>query len=302
MYMSNKRILVVVVTYNPHEWVNRCFGSLRISKMEVDALVVDNNSTDGGVSEIQEKYPEVRIYRSKKNLGFGQANNVGLKYAVENGYDYVYLLNQDAWILPDTLQTLVSVAEKHEEYGILSPIQLEKDEKTYESLFYKYVICSDDLRCSLHERIFNVEKLEEVYDISFAMAAHWLVTKRCLQTVGGFSPTFFHYGEDNNYIHRVFFHGFKLGLVPFAKAVHDSGMKSIKELRDSAHYRIYNSELVYLSNPNTEYLIKNSIKSFIVKGIVEKDATYLRNAWLLYKNRSVIIENRNKSKTRAPFL
>ncbi len=300
--MSNKRILVVVVTYNPHEWVNRCFGSLRISKMEVDALVVDNNSTDGGVSEIQEKYPEVRIYRSKKNLGFGQANNVGLKYAVENGYDYVYLLNQDAWILPDTLQTLVSVAEKHEEYGILSPIQLEKDEKTYESLFYKYVICSDDLRCSLHERIFNVEKLEEVYDISFAMAAHWLVTKRCLQTVGGFSPTFFHYGEDNNYIHRVFFHGFKLGLVPFAKAVHDSGMKSIKELRDSAHYRIYNSELVYLSNPNTEYLIKNSIKSFIVKGIVEKDATYLRNAWLLYKNRSVIIENRNKSKTRAPFL
>ena len=270
--------------------------------MEVDALVVDNNSTDGGVSEIQEKYPEVRIYRSKKNLGFGQANNVGLKYAVENGYDYVYLLNQDAWILPDTLQTLVSVAEKHEEYGILSPLQLEKDEKTYESLFYKYVICSDDLRCSLHERLFNVEKLEEVYDISFAMAAHWLVTKRCLQTVGGFSPTFFHYGEDNNYIHRVFFHGFKLGLVPFAKAVHDSGMKSIKELRDSAHYRIYNSELVYLSNPNTEYLIKNSIKSYIVKGIVEKDATYQRNAWLLYKNRSVIIENRNKSKTRAPFL
>lgn len=270
--------------------------------MEVDALVVDNNSTDGGVSEIQEKYPEVRIYRSKKNLGFGQANNVGLKYAVENGYDYVYLLNQDAWILPDTLQTLVSVAEKHEEYGILSPMQLEKDEKTYESLFYKYVICSDDLRCSLHERIFNVEELEDVYDISFAMAAHWLVTKRCLQTVGGFSPTFFHYGEDNNYIHRAFFHGFKLGLVPFAKAVHDSGMKSIKELRDSAHYRIYNSELVYLSNPNTEYLIKNSIKSFIVKGIVEKDATYLRNAWLLYKNRSAIIENRNKSKTKAPFL
>lgn len=300
--MSNKRILVVVVTYNPHEWVNRCFGSLRTSKMEVDVLVIDNNSTDGGVCEIQEKYPEVRIYRSKKNLGFGQANNVGLKYAVENGYDYVYLLNQDAWILPNTLQTLVSVAEKHEEYGILSPMQLEKDEKTYESLFYKYVICSDDLRSSLHERLFNVEKLEEVYDISFAMAAHWLMTKRCLQTVGGFSPTFFHYGEDNNYIHRVFFHGFKLGLVPFAKAVHDSGMKSIKELRDSAYYRIYNSELVYLSNPNTEYLIKNSIKSFIVKGIVEKDVTYLKNAWLLYKNRGVIIENRNKSKTRAPFL
>lgn len=300
--MSKKRILVVVVTYNPHEWVNRCFGSLRTSVMNVDALVVDNNSTDGGVMEIQEKYPEVMIYRSRKNLGFGQANNVGLRYALEKGYDYVYLLNQDAWVLSDTLQTLVSVAEKHDEYGILSPMQLEKDEKTYESLFYKYVICSDNLRCSLHEKLYNVDTLEEVYDIPFAMAAHWLVTKRCLQTVGGFSPTFFHYGEDNNYIHRVFFHGFKLGLVPYAKAVHDSGMKSVKELRDSAHYRIYNSELVYLSNPNTDYLIKNSIKSFIIKGIVEKDAAYLRNAWLLYKNRGVIIENRNISKKRSSFL
>lgn len=300
--MSKKRILVVVVTYNPHEWVNRCFGSLRTSVMNVDALVVDNNSTDGGVMEIQEKYPEVMIYRSRKNLGFGQANNVGLRYALEKGYDYVYLLNQDAWVLSDTLQTLVSVAEKHDEYGILSPMQLEKDEKTYESLFYKYVICSDNLRCSLHEKLYNVDTLEEVYDIPFAMAAHWLVTKRCLQTVGGFSPTFFHYGEDNNYIHRVFFHGFKLGLVPYAKAVHDSGMKSVKVLRDSAHYRIYNSELVYLSNPNTDYLIKNSIKSFIIKGIVEKDAAYLRNAWLLYKNRGVIIENRNISKKRSSFL
>lgn len=300
--MSKKRILVVVVTYNPHEWVNRCFGSLRTSVMNVDALVVDNNSTDGGVMEIQEKYPEVMIYRSRKNLGFGQANNVGLRYALEKGYDYVYLLNQDAWVLSDTLQTLVSVAEKHDEYGILSPMQLEKDEKTYESLFYKYVICSDNLRCSLHEKLYNVDTLEEVYDIPFAMAAHWLVTKRCLQTVGGFSPTFFHYGEDNNYIHRVFFHGFKLGLVPYAKAVHDSGMKSVKELRDSAHYRIYNRELVYLSNPNTDYLIKNSIKSFIIKGIVEKDAAYLRNAWLLYKNRGVIIENRNISKKRSSFL
>lgn len=300
--MSKKRILVVVVTYNPHEWVNRCFGSLRTSVMNVDSLVVDNNSTDGGVMEIQEKYPEVMIYRSRKNLGFGQANNVGLRYALEKGYDYVYLLNQDAWVLSDTLQTLVSVAEKHDEYGILSPMQLEKDEKTYESLFYKYVICSDNLRCSLHEKLYNVDTLEEVYDIPFAMAAHWLVTKRCLQTVGGFSPTFFHYGEDNNYIHRVFFHGFKLGLVPYAKAVHDSGMKSVKELRDSAHYRIYNSELVYLSNPNTDYLIKNSIKSFIIKGIVEKDAAYLRNAWLLYKNRGVIIENRNISKKRSSFL
>ena len=296
------KVLVIVVTYNPNKWIDRCFGSLRKSNHKVDVFVVDNNSTDGSVDDIKRKYPEVIIYSSKVNLGFGQANNIGMRYALDNAYDYVYLLNQDAWILPNTLDAMITAAEHNKEYGILSPIQMEKDEKTYEYVFYKYVVCSDNLRCSFHRSLFNRSVLEDVYEISFVMAAHWLISRRCLETVGGFSPTFFHYGEDNNYVHRLFFHGFKLGIVSQAKAVHDSGYESKKKLRDTKHYRILNSELVYLSDPNRVYTAWTSVKSMMLKCFIEKDLIYLKDAWILLKNRNKILSNRKISINGTCFL
>ena len=65
--------------------------------------------------------------QSAENLGFGRANNLGLQYALDNRYDYVYLLNQDAWIFPDTFETLVDISKRYPEYGIISPLQMNSD-------------------------------------------------------------------------------------------------------------------------------------------------------------------------------
>jgi len=59
-----------------------------------------------------------------ENLGFGRANNIGIDYAQEHAFDYVFLLNQDARIEPDMLRRLVTAAEANREYGILSPVHL----------------------------------------------------------------------------------------------------------------------------------------------------------------------------------
>ena len=67
------------------------------------------------------------------------------------------------------------------------------------------------------------------------MAAHWLISRQCFEKVGGFSPTFTQYGEDNNYIDRARFHGFKTGIVPRANAIHDRSKRQITKkmlLRD----------------------------------------------------------------------
>ena len=105
------RILVIVVTWNSARWLDWCLGSLRSSTVRVDALVVDNASTDGSADYIAQHFPEVELVRSEGTLGFGAANNIGLKLALERGYDYVYLLNSDAWLLPDTLEKMLAGAE-----------------------------------------------------------------------------------------------------------------------------------------------------------------------------------------------
>lgn len=200
-------------------WAERCFVSLYKSTIKPDVYVVDNGSTDGTQAYIQNKYPDVFFVQSNKNLGFGKANNLGLQKAIDDKYDYVYLLNQDAWLMPDTLEKLVHLSMEHPEYGILSPFQIEANLKHIDMAFKKNVCSwksSPDLIDVLY---FNL--LDSVIPVKSVMAAHWLITRKCLLQVGGFSPSFPHYGEDDNYIDRSIFHGFNVGIVPSTQAVHD---------------------------------------------------------------------------------
>lgn len=214
------RILVIVVTYNAMKWADRCFGSLRDSRHPVDVFAVDNGSSDGTPDYIREHFPEVMLHSTGENLGFGKANNIGLEYALANGYDYVYLLNQDAWIFPDTLDRLIEAHAANPEYGILSPVQMTASLERPDPRFN--VKCLDgDLSGYEDGRI---------YDVDFVMAAHWLVSRNCLRAVGGFSPAFRHYGEDDNFIHRTLWKGFKVGLLAGTYAVHDREMRQTSKL------------------------------------------------------------------------
>ena len=89
------KILVIIVSYNFERWIDRCLNSLRQSEQQADVVVIDNASQDRTVSLIESRYPEVRLIKSKENLGFGRANNIGMKIALKEGYDAVFLLNQE---------------------------------------------------------------------------------------------------------------------------------------------------------------------------------------------------------------
>ena len=118
------KILVIVVTWNGMRWLERCLGSVRASEVPADLYVWDNDSTDGSADWVQGHFPEAKLVRSADNLGFAEANNHGMRYALEKGYDYVYLLNQDAWIEPSTLGTLVAAHRAHPDFAVLSPLQM----------------------------------------------------------------------------------------------------------------------------------------------------------------------------------
>ena len=102
---NNKNcFFIIIVTYNAMPWLSKCLESTKPYAI----VVVDNNATDGTVSYIKENYPLITILPQKENLGFGQANNIGMSYALKQGADYVFLLNQDAYLENDLFK-LVSI-------------------------------------------------------------------------------------------------------------------------------------------------------------------------------------------------
>lgn len=228
-------VLTIIVTYNSMEWIDRCLSSVMRSSVPSDIIVIDNLSKDETVSHIRSNYPQVILVESKKNLGFGKGNNVGLRYALEKGYDYVYLLNQDAWICHDTFEKLIEVNKENPEFGMLSPMQMHPDKTHNERLFDKLVIRW--IKADMDKDVVD-GGLKEVYSVRYVQAAHWMITHACLEKAGIFSPVFPHYGEDDNYCQRVLRHGFKIGVVPSAKAVHDADNKPT-ETRAQRSRRFY---------------------------------------------------------------
>jgi len=188
------KILAIIVTYNGMKWYNRCFSSLQASIIPIDIFVVDNASSDNTVEFLQQNYPKLKLHKSVKNHGFGQANNIGLKYALENGYDFVFLLNQDAWIEPNSVEVLVNIHIKNKAFGIISPMHLVAEKDRFEDSFSNFIIppySSSDFFNDLY-----INKVKDIYSTKFVNAAAWLISKECLETVGGFDPIFFHYEED----------------------------------------------------------------------------------------------------------
>jgi len=180
---------------------------LLASSYPVHIIAVDNQSTDDTVALLQQ-YPEVDLIQTGSNLGFGKANNIGMQKALELGADYLFLLNQDAWVFENTVSSLVANMEANAQIGLLSPLHFQANETEYDTSFATY----------LSRKTVEVNGLPLV---PFVNAAAWMLSRACVERVGYFEPLFGHYGEDRNYCDRVAYHNFFIAIDPKAKIVHD---------------------------------------------------------------------------------
>lgn len=211
---------VIIVTYNGMKWIEECLKSVLNSSVSVSIIVIDNNSSDDTVLFIKEKFKNVILLEQKHNLGFGKANNLGISYALKQNADFVFLLNQDAFLEQNTIENLISSAQINPDFGILSPIQLEYSGKFLEYYFYKFM-AEDNSRAFFSDFVLK-QDIKSIYDIDFIQAAAWFLPIDTIKKIGGFDPIFYHYGEDNNYCQRVKFHQMNIGVVPNSFIRHDS--------------------------------------------------------------------------------
>lgn len=274
------KVCCIVVTYNGIKWVDQCFESLRHSKIPLCTIVIDNGSADGTVQKIKSDFPEVTLIESKENLGFGKANNVGIIRAFGEGADFIFLLNQDAWIKPDTIGALIAVAEEQPSAGILSPVHYQKDWKNFDIQFNRYVRPS---ACPGFLADFSSGKMKAYYTCEFINAAAWLLTRECISRVGLFEPLFYLYGEDANYVQRTNFHGLNLVLVPQSSAVHDRAERKGEKNEIGKRIEISTFLFTRLLNPNRSFPknMYQSLKVFVRFGFNGRTISQLLNT---YKN------------------
>lgn len=216
--MIMKKVFCIIVTYNALQWIDKCLSSLKSSTVKVNTVIVDNCSKDGTIEYIKSRFPEVCIIANEQNRGFGQANNQGMEYAYGQGATHFFLLNQDAWVEKEAIEQLVKVQDENG-MEVVSPIHLNGEGDKFDLGFYEMAvqhIHSIDFVSDLYKN-----HLKEFYPAQYINAAAWMLSKKTIETIGGFDPLFFHYGEDVNYYQRIKYHRGRLSIVPAAKIHHD---------------------------------------------------------------------------------
>lgn len=297
-----KKVFCVISNYNDYPWIDRCLGSLRKSEYPIETIVVDDASTDKSCEKISESYPEVELIECNKNIGYAIANNIGIRRSMELGADYIFLLNMDAWIEPDTLTVLIETAEKFPSYLILSPMHLNASDDGLDKRFSYYF---DPKRCPgiLSDTYLNT--LNEVYQIEHVMSAAWLLRKETVEQIGYLDERYFVYGADDNYADRVNYEGRMIGIVPGSKIYHAKDERDEEELPVRKVYDIQKvRSIVTAMNPNLSILQKSMYLfrksgSDIILNLLDRDFRHVLNNFgsLFYGSFMIMKYNRSYKKS-----
>lgn len=121
------RLTVIVLNWNGKKLLKDCLSSLSSQGYNnFDVLFVDNNSTDGSVDLVKKNYPNVKIIQNKKNHGFAEGNNIGIRAADS---DFIFILNNDTKLDRDCLMQLMNVVDSDPKLGMITPQMLYYDGK-----------------------------------------------------------------------------------------------------------------------------------------------------------------------------
>lgn len=245
--MTQPRIAIIIVNWNNRTDTLACIEQLKKSQYaNQDILLVDNASTDGSADAIAAEMPQITMIRNHKNLGFTGGNNIGMKVAFERGADYAFLLNNDAEIEADVLQLLVEVMETNPEVWATAP------------MIYYYsqpkVIWSAggaiDSRLGT-AKMLGTDEVDQAqfgsspYPVDYATGCALMVRRSIVEKFGLLDNRFFMYYEEVEWCGRMQSQGFKVMVIPKAKAWH----KIIPAARDESpfvHYLMTRNRLLWL--------------------------------------------------------
>jgi len=205
--VTDPLVYIVLLNWNGWRDTARCLESLQqLTYTGYRVIVVDNGSTDGSVCHIREKYLDVEVIENGENLGFAAGCNVAIRRALDEGADYVWLLNNDTVAHPDSLSTMVDCAQGDPVIGAVGSVIYRMDEP-------ETVDAWGGGRVSLWTgRSGHITCPKDLPKLDYITGASLLIPRRALESVGLLDERFFLYYDDCDYGLRLRGAGWKLAV------------------------------------------------------------------------------------------
>lgn len=215
-------VAIIIINWNKFDQTIRCVKSVLESDYKnYEIIVIDNNSDENPEISLFREFPEIRFFRNSANLGYTGANNQGLEWSVQNGYNYTWLLNNDTIITFDCLTKLIYHCEKHRKIGLAHPI-------IYDNPISQRLIYCGSFVDLVHGKFRTAHDIDEIetWQTSFPNnVSLWgtalLVRNECYKRTGSLDNRFFAYFEDMDYSQRIKTKGYECKIITSAKIYHE---------------------------------------------------------------------------------
>ncbi len=246
MPKKKEKITAIILNWNQIELTKECLRSVLKSKtedkIEIEPVVVDNGSTDNSKEDLRKLKSQtspLKIIFNKENLGFAGGNNVGIRDALKNGADFIFILNNDTEVKDDCILNLWQTFGKDEKIGVVSPkiyyapgFEFHKErykEKDLGRVIW-YAGGKIDWKnvLGVHLGVDEVDQgqYEKVEENEFATGCALMVKDAVFEKAGFFDERFSLYLEDLDFSYRVAKVGFKLIFNPKAIVWHKNAGSS----------------------------------------------------------------------------
>jgi GT2 family glycosyltransferase len=224
-------LTVIIVNWNSGTFLRSCLGSIRraAGRMPIHTIVVDNASKDGSAELVEREFPDVRLLRTGKNLGFGRGNNAAQSH-VSPGY--VLFLNPDTELRDGALTRMVDFLESHPDTGAVGCKMIFPDGETADqnlqwfptpvTEFLRHAILTDGLVRSLAGILPWNDPAKSGY-VSKLYGGCLMIRTSVLEKVGWFDERFFMYAEDVDLSRRIREAGWQLYYLTDAEIMHVAG-------------------------------------------------------------------------------
>ncbi len=216
-----KKIATILLNYNGYADTMAAIESIRSSSVPVDIVLVDNASPNGDGVRFQRELSDVKLILSDENLGFSGGNNLGIAYALENGYEFIVLLNNDTVIAPDMFTELVKYADDNTVTAPLMYRFYDREKIWYGGGHFQPLKGTATLE---HENETQIDMSNRYCD--FAVGCCMCIPAAVFQKVGLWDESFFMYVEDDEFNLRLKMNGVKILFVPSAVLWHKNGGSS----------------------------------------------------------------------------
>ena len=253
-------VSVIIVNYNSFQLILDSIESIYefTDGVNFEIIVIDNDSTERDIEQINKHYKDVVFIKNNKNRGFGSGNNLGAKYA--NG-EYLFLLNPDTVLLNNAIGKFFEFCRQDRNVGIVGGNLYDANRMPAFSGWRFLPSLLSKIDFLLHDQLGNILKKVGHFNftglpqkVGYISGADLFIPKRIFLDAGGFDEDFFMYYEETELTYRVKKLGYDVYLLPDAKILHLEGQSETDA--EKVAYRMRKSEKLYYIKTKQRYLIR----------------------------------------------